>query len=202
MGNKKYKSEEKYTWEKIGERIKFEREQNGLTQKELMLKIGRSEESYRILGRWEKGITRPQFSDIIELCKVFDCELGYLLCEYDCKTREATDIQQATGLCQQAINRLTKLKSLRPELDSTSRLLPMQKVFNDIELVNLILSRSDSVNKMCEYIVLTDHDDSEIHLGLTDKLTFDDLLNFKLEGIKNAFREYRIEYLKQNEEIY
>lgn len=38
----------------------------------------------------------PQFEDMLKMCEVFDCELGYLLGEFNCKTREATDIQAKT----------------------------------------------------------------------------------------------------------
>lgn len=106
MGIIKHITDDEYDWASIGKRIKREREEGGLTQSELMGKIGRSTESYRVLGRWEKGTARPQFSDMIELCKVFDCELGYLLCEYDCRTGRATDIQKETGMSESAIETL------------------------------------------------------------------------------------------------
>ena len=47
----------------------------------------------------------PQFEDMLKMCEVFDCELGYLLGEFDCKTREATDIQAKTGLSEKAIKK-------------------------------------------------------------------------------------------------
>lgn len=40
------------------------------------------------------------------MCDLFNCELGYLLGEYNCKTRATTDIQAATGLSERAIDRL------------------------------------------------------------------------------------------------
>ena len=40
------------------------------------------------------------------MCDLFGCEIGYLLCDYDCKTRTATDIQKETGLSEAAIARI------------------------------------------------------------------------------------------------
>ena len=92
-----------HTLEKVGEIIKREREAAKLSQSKLMGAVGRSPESYRLLGKWEKGIAEPLFSDMLALCNVFGCELAYLLGEQDCKTRAATDIHNETGLSEAAI---------------------------------------------------------------------------------------------------
>jgi len=70
--------------------------------------IGRAPESYRVLGRWEKGAAKPELDDLVSLCKVFGCEIGYLLGEHDCKTRSTTDIQAETGLSEGAIAELRR----------------------------------------------------------------------------------------------
>lgn len=98
MGKIIHKNENDYDWTMIGKRIQAERKLVKLTQQELIVRIGRSKESYRELGKWEKGKTRPQLSDMLELCKVFDCTLGYLLGEYSGKTYEATDIYARIGI--------------------------------------------------------------------------------------------------------
>lgn len=99
----------------IGKRIKAEREALGLTQIELAEKIYIS--SYQTIGNWESGKKQknskerkfilPDLSDMLQLCDVFHCELGYLLCDYDCKTRTATDVKAVTGLSEEAINRIS-----------------------------------------------------------------------------------------------
>ena len=50
------------------------------------------------------------FDILLGLCDLFDCEMGYLLCEpgYENKTRVKTDIANETGLSQQAIERITQ----------------------------------------------------------------------------------------------
>lgn len=106
-----------YNWVQIGERIKQERKKAGLSQSELMQKIGRSAESRQLLTKWEKGTSKLELPDLLNLCKVFDCELGYLLCEYNFKTREVTNIQEATGLSEKAIERLMMYRKYKKALD-------------------------------------------------------------------------------------
>ena len=68
----KIKHMDKYNWKDIGKRIRKEREYMEVSQSDLMGKIGRSPESYRVLGRWEKAKARPQLEDMLELCKAYE----------------------------------------------------------------------------------------------------------------------------------
>lgn len=98
-----------YDYNAIGNRIKAERKRLGKNQEELAheLKVKRS-----TVGSWENGLTMPSFEKMIKLCKLFDCEMGYLLCEegYEEKTRKTTDICKETGLSQQAVAELCEAK--------------------------------------------------------------------------------------------
>lgn len=100
-----------YNWKAIGKRIKDERVKLSLSQDQLIEKIGFS--SRQLLSRWERGTSTPSLYDLLNLCKIFKCELGYLLCEYDCKTREKTDIHAVTGLSEKSIELLKILKDRR-----------------------------------------------------------------------------------------
>lgn len=95
----------RYDFKKIGERIKSEREKAGysLTKFEELVNVSR-----QTISKWEKaeGSSSPTLDDFLRMCNIFNCELGYLLCEYDCKTRAATDIHKETGLSEKAINTL------------------------------------------------------------------------------------------------
>lgn len=94
-----------YDYEKIGKRIKAERKAHGMTQENFSA-------AYRVkrstVSKWEHGETIPSFQTMLDMCKDFDCELGYLLCEngYENRTREATDICEATGLSEEAVRKL------------------------------------------------------------------------------------------------
>jgi len=62
----------------------------------------------------------PPLDSLLMMCELFNCELGYLLGEHECKTREATDIRAVTGLSEIA---LTELTNHHEASDALSRLL-------------------------------------------------------------------------------
>lgn len=93
---------------KIGKRIKEQRIVAGYTQSDFAVAIGLQEDSRQSVGSWEDGRRLPRLETLLKMCELFDCEIGYLLCEpgYNCKTRKATSVQKATGLSEKAIQRL------------------------------------------------------------------------------------------------
>lgn len=66
--------------------------------------------------------TIPPLSIMLEFAKKLDCDLGYLLCEYDEKRHIVADIKEATGLDPDAINIILNMKD---------RFLKLS-IFNDI----------------------------------------------------------------------
>lgn len=94
----------KYNWIEIGQRIESERKHINLSAEELAGQICTTRQTLR---KWEKGEgVGIDINTIIRLANIFGCEVGYLLGEYNCKTRELTDIQKATGLSEDAIKTL------------------------------------------------------------------------------------------------
>lgn len=75
----------------IAEKIKFLREQNGITQAELARKLGITRSS---VNAWELGLSAPSTSYIIELSRFFSVSTDYLL---GVKTTATIDI---TGLTE------------------------------------------------------------------------------------------------------
>ena len=69
------------------------------------------------------------------LCKIFRCELGYLLCEFDDKTKQITDIQLVTGLSDTAIRRLFNLRTYTKGCHS-----PLNHLLSHKEFVELLLA--------------------------------------------------------------
>lgn len=122
-----------YNWTAIGKRIMHERKQLGLTQEDLIKEIGLSAESRQLIGRWEKGKSYPTIDDLKKLCNVFNCELGYLLCEYDCKTRETADIHSITGLSEKAIDALSKMNS-----NKNAHILNLNQILEHKEFLSLL----------------------------------------------------------------
>lgn len=87
----------------IGKRITAARESAGFSKAaaEKVLLISR-----QTLTAWEKGDTSPGINDLSRLCRVFDCDFGYIIGEYEERTRPVTDIRAETGLSPQAIEAL------------------------------------------------------------------------------------------------
>ncbi len=109
----------------IGKRIQYERGRLGLSQGKFAEKVGLSESSRQVIGKWEKGKLLPHFDHMLKMCELFECELGYLLCEYDCKTRVATDVKMVTGLTEDAVNRLMDINKshISGALDTFSKFI-------------------------------------------------------------------------------
>ena len=109
--------EYKLNFESIGGRIASERkklkDENGKSWSQDTLIHYLKEKNLGIsrntLSALENGSSiSVDFNVMLELCKLFDCELGYLLCEkgYENKTRTDTDIVNETGLSEFAVKRL------------------------------------------------------------------------------------------------
>lgn len=98
----------KYNLIEIGDRLKTERKKAGFKNHDELADYIRNH-NYRgftrqTISKWERGLEMPPLDILCSLCEPFECELGYLLCEYDCKTRNDTDIRNETGLSEDAIN--------------------------------------------------------------------------------------------------
>lgn len=106
-----------YEHKRIAERLKIERDKLKLSQDALaeLLNVNRN-----TIRRWERQDGKgqvPPLNDLLRMCNIFDCELGYLLCEHTCKTREATNVQEVTGLSEYTINQLKEYRAYSNALD-------------------------------------------------------------------------------------
>ena len=97
-----------YSAEVIGKRIRFEREKRGWTQEKVGKEIGVVAKQ---ISKYEKGDPCPPINMLLELCKLFDCELGYLLGEegYSEGTRLQTNIRKELGLTIESTNSIKKV---------------------------------------------------------------------------------------------
>lgn len=121
-----------YNLSRIGERIKQERKAAGLSQDELGERLTYKRQT---IAKWEKGESFPELRDMLQMCNLFGCELGYLLCEYDCKTREATDIQEVTGLSELAIK---ILRAFNERVDIKSPMIFINSLLEDPKTIYII----------------------------------------------------------------
>lgn len=58
--------------------------------------------SRQTLSRWESGEGNITVNDLLNMCEVFGCDFGYLIGEYECRTRQQTDICAVTCLSPKA----------------------------------------------------------------------------------------------------
>lgn len=107
----------------FGKRLKKEREN---LPKPLNRKVHFAERvqiSRPTLDAWEKGEgNSPTISDLLRLCEVFNCDFGYLVGEYEERTRPITDICKETGLSSKAVEVILSAKDT-PVLSAMNRLL-------------------------------------------------------------------------------
>lgn len=101
-----------YNYRLIGKRIRQEREAAGLTQAELIdiLNQRHVRKGRNSISAIENGKADHFYLDLlVALCGIFNCELGYLLGEYEERTRTVTDICYETGLSPAAVQTLRAL---------------------------------------------------------------------------------------------
>ena len=101
----------------IGKRIRYERKTLGLSQERFSEELDRER---ALIGRWERGERLPSLEDLINMCELFNCEVGYLLCEegYENKTRKVTDICNSTGLSEESVNLLIEDKKTMDKINA------------------------------------------------------------------------------------
>lgn len=104
----------KYKFTLIGERLRILREEAGMSQDKFIevvsnngVKLGRNN-----LSKFENGeLETIKLGLLLAYCKIFNVDMGYLLGEYDCETKEAADIQKAIGLSEKAIGQIIERKN-------------------------------------------------------------------------------------------
>ncbi len=99
----------------IGATIKKERERKGLTINGLadeICKILGTRPAQSTITMWELGQSFPKNIEMIfALARIFECDCGYLLGEYEERTHDAMGICKATGLSEESVNTLCSLKT-------------------------------------------------------------------------------------------
>lgn len=102
---------------KIGQRIRTLRKESGLTQGQLAARLafivpsdGDKAIGQSTISSWEKGVQLPPLQKIIALSSIFQCDIAFLLCDYDIKKKDFADIHETIGLSEVAIQKLYNLR--------------------------------------------------------------------------------------------
>lgn len=190
----------KYNYVDIGNRIRNERKSIGYSQDDLIneLKERGISVSRNTISAIESGKTNHYDSDLLfALCDLFNCELGYLLCEYDCKTGRNTDICSDIGLTENAVNVLRNIYSDNRQTSHTniiSTILESESLYDTLELISLSISaRNPQVGTMRETPI------AKLDWGNVGKnIRCDDLIDSLISTrIINAMREISYDYLRK-----
>lgn len=109
-----------YNYKIIGKRISSLRKARKMSQRDLIVRL---EKDYFIsigrntLSALETGNPVSQKIDLLlALCDIFNCELGYLLGEYDLPTGRETDIANETGLSPDSVRKMLLLHHCKDNL--------------------------------------------------------------------------------------
>ena len=95
----------RYNYKKIGERIKQIRKEHKLSHKDCLEKLQISMNRRR-LSEIEKGNDMYfSFDFLLKFSEYFNCDIGYILCEYDEKRQETHQICSVTGLSEKAVEK-------------------------------------------------------------------------------------------------
>ena len=104
-----------YNYTKIGERIKELRKEKGWNQATLIEKLScKTAIGRNTLSAIENGNAKHfELTLLTAMCELFNCNIGYLLCEYDdCKTYDNQLVHDYTGLSQDTIFNLREIASV------------------------------------------------------------------------------------------
>lgn len=93
----------------IGRRLQNERKRYEIDGKPATLDAlaDKVQVTRQTISKWEKGDgAGPTLWDLLRLCELFGCDIGYLIGDYECRTRITTDIRDETGLSELAVDNL------------------------------------------------------------------------------------------------
>ena len=78
---------------KIGARIKFLRNELGITQEQLANKLPNVKGKSSI-ANYENGSNLPSDEVKLKMCEIFNCSLDYLMCKSDIRNPEEADLDK------------------------------------------------------------------------------------------------------------
>lgn len=192
----------------IGSRIGEERKAIGWSMEAVATHIGTTRQS---ISKWENGQGEPTVYDLLRLCNLFDCDLGYLLCEegYSCKTRKATDIKAATGLSEYSIISLADIAGDQKFGATTLRFLDDLLDYSELPYIAIAYEQlKDGAHKGQEYNIMDDNGkfvdflcgDVDL-LILQNRFTRFALNSSEVLSLKASRREWAMKTDKEKEEL-
>ena len=156
-----------YNYSVIYERIRSERKNKKLSQTKLIEKL----EKYNVqIGRNTlSDIENGSYPNIplnflTAFAKICECDVGYLLGEYDHRTIENKDICDATGLFESAVETLKTLKT------HTEKYQDVSGRFTELDCLNFIMNDSRQFMEFLDNVASYIDNDFTTPLHYEDKI--------------------------------
>lgn len=187
-----------YNLKIIGSRIKTQRKELGLSQDVLSKEVLHCDRG--VLGKYEKGERLPPLDLLLTMCEKSGCELGYLLGEYEEKTRTDTDICKETNLSSKAVESLKAFKSSIENKQIISFLnMLIEELYNNRyicgDICDLIENTDDYFSKLRSAPVKLRYESSAKEVHETEKEIAD--LSAAVNGGKYVLSEFFGKFLER-----
>lgn len=117
------------------------------------------------LKQWEYGNNPVDLEFIPVICRVLECDVGYLFAEYSEKSRISSDLCSVTGLSEEAVNTLRHLRNGEAA---------------NLVFINYLLCSAD-LPKLLE--IASDHSFCQVALSVAEKN------RFKTQDVEKGFHE-------------
>lgn len=160
----------------IGNKLETLRKKHHYSQEKLM-EILSSKYGFKMdrgnYGKIERGlypVKSISLGLLMALSDLYSCEIGYLLCEYECETGRNTDINAVTGLNDKSIKGLELIQS-QDENENSITIVP-KKVMDKL---NSNTCSDDEKQRLIEYYMF---DNPTIKKTANKRPTLMDLFNF------------------------
>ena len=172
-----------YNYIEIGERIARERKRLKMNQDDFIYALSLSgvHIGRKRLSKIENGNKEEfDFHFLISACELFNCDMGYLLGEYDEKIKEVHDICEYTSLSEKCVNSILSMKSLycggkvNPETGRVYRipyLYILDKLMESGRFPDLAV-------ELAKYLIHAEYLPSDAYNGIAEDLSTEEHLRF------------------------
>lgn len=124
----------KYDKKTIGARIKQCRLAAGMKQKDLAARLGLADSSRPMVSKWERGAQLPSTEQLFAMCDIFDCDIGYLVGDYESEYLTAEILARGFGIEQETLEGLW-LGGVNNRDDLTIRRLALNRLLQTDEFM-------------------------------------------------------------------
>ena len=124
----------------LGEKITKQRKELNYTQEQLADILGVSRQS---ISKWESNIAYPETDKLIELGKLFNCSMDYLLKE---EVTEKEDIK-ASGFCE-------KIEEISRKVVTDKNKGTAKKILKTIGIILAVVFAIDVISMILYFVIL------------------------------------------------